>query len=374
MIYLDHASTTYVYPEVIDSIRNTMEKTWGNPSNLYKFGQDAKKIINTARRSIARTIGADPSEIFFTSGASEGNAWVAHQIAKTGSLLCSPYEHHNLINNPKSVIIDENYLDMALEAQRKELSLNFSRYTLENNICSFMYVNNETGEIFPIERICEKAHQLGMLFHSDMTQALGHIPINVKNLKVDYATFTGHKIHAPKGVGFVYFNSDTIKEIKPLIYGGGQEFNHRAGTENVPYIEGMRLAIVNTASRREIYQHHCSTLKKRADSLFRELLPEDKFMVITPGNSVDNIYTICLKDVSNEIISDELSKLDIYIGTGSACSSGEMENSTVLTALGIPEEFIQGELRFSFDVKNTLGDVEKAVQNIVKIYKSLVGE
>ena len=364
MIYMDHASTTYVYPEVITTIKDILENNWGNPSNLYKFGEKSKEIVDTARRSIARTIGADPSEIFFTSGASEGNVWIVKQA--NYKVMCSAFEHHNLINNPNCVLIDENYLDMAIESKSDPIL--HSNY--DNWICSHMYVNNETGEIFPIERICQKAHQLGMLFHSDMTQALGHIPINVKNLKVDFATFTAHKVHGPKGIGFVYFNSDTVKTIEPLIYGGGQEFNHRAGTENVPYIAGMRLAVVNMCNRRDLYQYHCLELKKKMDSLFRYYLEDDDFIVVSPGNSVDNIYTICLKDVSSELIAEELSNRDICVGTGSACTSGELENSTVLTAMGIPDKYINGELRFSFDVKNTLGEVEEVVKAVVNIYNT----
>ena len=238
MIYLDHASTTYVYPEVIDAVKNTMEQNWGNPSNLYQFGVESRKILDRARRTLATNLGCEPGEIIFTSGASEGNAWVVN--LSNGDLFCSGYEHHNLYANPRCRIIDEAFLDLAIrgmeDTDEDENPMGVNKSYYEGRICSHMYVNNETGEIFPIERLCEKAHLLGMYFHSDMTQALGNVPINLHNLGVDFATFSGHKIHAPKGVGFIYINSRTFKEPCPMIYGGGQEFGLRAGTENVPYI------------------------------------------------------------------------------------------------------------------------------------------
>lgn len=373
MIYLDHASTTYVYPEVIDVVKNTMEQNWGNPSNLYQFGVESRKILDRARRTLATNLGCEPGEIIFTSGASEGNAWVVN--LSNGDPFCSGYEHHNLYANPRCRIIDEAFLDLAIRGAKDTdengdpMGVNKSYY--EGRICSHMYVNNETGEIFPIERLCEKAHLLGMYFHSDMTQALGNVPINLHNLGVDFATFSGHKIHAPKGVGFIYINSHTFKEPHPMIYGGGQEFGLRAGTENVPYIEGLRLAVANSCARRDLKSTHCHGLKKQAMTLLESLFDNEDFKVVTPGNSVDNIFTFCLRGVSSEIIMMELNEKEIYIGTGSACTSGDMEPSNTLMSMGVDQEFLNGEIRLSFDLKNTKQDVKTAMEEISKVYKEL---
>lgn len=360
-IYLDHASTTYVYPEVIDEINRVMKDYWGNPSNLYDFGQKSKEIISQARESIANCIGAKPEEIFFTSGASEGNAWVCKQGS---SILCSPYEHHNLIHNPKAVLIDENYLDMALANYNYELHAG----NYESFVCSWMYVNNETGEIFPIERICRKAHSLGMKFHSDMTQALGNIHINVKDLGVDYATFSSHKCHMSKGQGFVYINSDTVKQIEPLIYGGGQESGIRAGTENVPYIAGARLAVLKAYSIIDYKQNVCGKLKKYMLKYFSD--HNIKFSLNSPGNSVNNILNVSFYNITGDILTDILAnEYNIYCSTGSACNSGNLEHSSVLEAMGLNEEQLDGAVRFSFDSNNTISQIRFVCEVIEKELK-----
>ena len=363
-IYLDHASTTYVYPEVIDEINRVMKDYWGNPSNLYDFGQKSKEIINQARESIANCIGAKPEEIFFTSGASEGNAWICKQGT---SILCSPYEHHNLIHNPKAVLIDENYLDMALANYNYELHAG----NYENFICSWMYVNNETGEIFPIERICRKAHSLGMKFHSDMTQALGHISINVKELGVDFATFSTHKCHMCKGQGFVYINSDTVKQVEPLIYGGGQEGGIRAGTENIPYIAGARLAVINSCNSMGFQNTICREMKQYLIKTLTEKLGDD-IMIVTPGNSIDTTLCVCFKDISGEALMMTMAdEYNVYLGVGSACNSGDLEPSSVLKAMGIPDEYIQGQIRFSFDKRNTMTEIKTVANLLINTYKEM---
>lgn len=377
MIYLDNASTTKVLPEVVDTVKIILEKCWGNPSNLYDIGLDAKKIVNQARIDIATMIGAKPEEIFFTSGSSEGNAMVVEQ-AKTqgGKLLCSPYEHHNFISNPDCVIIDENYLRLAISQKEMDESHNMSTewYSLENNICSWMYVNNETGEIFDIERICKMAHRLGMHFHSDMTQALGNIQINVKTLGVDYATFTGHKVGAPKGIGFIYINSDSIHSVKPLIFGGGQQNGIRAGTENVPYIEGLRIAVVNACNHIGLKKAHCYKLKNFFLNGLKDICTEGQdYIVVSPENSINSTVCVCFKHITGEALMLALNERAIYIGTGSACNTGDLEPSTVLSAMSISDDFIDGEIRISFNMNNTEGEVKTLLNAIKDILNTVKG-
>ena len=369
MIYLDHASTTYVYPEVVDAIANTMRDSWGNPSNIYKFGEQSKKLIDEARTSIANCIGAKPNEILFTSGASEGNALVAIQKPHP---LCSPYEHHNFTHNPNETIIDRIWLNKALGHRKEQLEEGLQPEDYSNFLLSWMYVNNETGEIYDIKRIGECAHKLGMLFHSDMTQALGNLPINVKDLGVDFATFSGHKVHSSKGWGFIYVNSETVHEITPLIHGGVQEFNARAGTENIPYIVGGRLAITKacTPLMRSFKETTCSKFKKYCIETLTEELKDD-IMIVSPGRSIASTLMFCLKDISSEVLQQILSDKEIYIGTGSACTGDSQERSGTLSEMGIPEDFIDGAVRLSFDIKNTMPEIRKAVQEIITQYRIL---
>lgn len=370
MIYMDHASTTYVLPEVIDTIKRTMENVWGNPSNMYAFGEKSHKELDRVRKSLATCIGANPSEIFFTSGASEGNAWIMKQARR---VLISPYEHHNMISNPQCTIVDEHFINSCIEAYSQEENKVWKK-ELSKFIWSHMYVNNETGEIFDIKRLADKAHNLGIKFHSDMTQALGNIPVNVKALGVDYATFTGHKVHAPKGVGFVYINSDSIKYVEPLIYGGKQESGIRAGTENIPYIVGLGQAVRAACNNRVFKRDICAKLKTR---MIEELKKYDlDFIVASPENSVPNVLNVCFKNISSENLMMDLSDRGIYCGTGSGCDSGNGDPSYVLKEMKVPEEYIFGPIRFSFDVSNTIDEVVEVAKNIaelVKGYNALVG-
>ena len=211
MIYLDHASTTYVDSEAKQIIMETLNK-WGNPSNLYDFGQESKKLIEVARESVAKSINASPSEIFFTSGASESNAWA---LSQKDNVVCSPYEHHNILHHPNAIIGDEDYINKAY----KWGEINDFYFTDYNNfVFSFMYVNNETGQIFPIKRMCEKVHAVHGIFHSDMTQAWGNVPIDVKDLGIDMASFSGHKLHTPKGIGFLYVSEEYQKNNEYLSF------------------------------------------------------------------------------------------------------------------------------------------------------------
>ena len=369
IIYLDHASTTYIDDNVIDVIQDTL-RFWGNPSNLYTWGTVSKELIEESRSIIAEAIGAYPDEIFFTSGASESNAWA---LAQKNNVVCSPYEHHNLINNPKSIIGDMNYLDRAVSLINKNLVM-YKDY--QNFLFSWMLVNNETGEIFPIKKIAEKVHSLDSTFHCDITQALGHMYVDVKSLDLDMATFTGHKIHAPKGIGVLYISEKYQKhnEIKPLIHGGIQEQGFRAGTENVAFICALAkaLEIYTKPSQIDFNQKHCKHLKDIAlKELYQSEIP---FYLVSPENSVSNILNVAFKNISNEILMIELSeRYNIFVGTGSACNTGEMEPSTVLQAMDVPKDYIEGAIRFSFDSTVSEYEVRWAVRKLVEIYKEVAG-
>lgn len=366
MIYLDNASTAPVDLELIDIIKVDLLEYWGNPSNLYNIGKKSKKIIEESRKKIADALHCEPDEIYFTSGSSEGNAWALRQRARC---FCSPYEHHNIINNFNSTVIDSDYLEKSLFL--KKANDIFFPENMKNFIYSHMLVNNITGEIFNISKPSELAHELGMLFHCDMTQALGNFPIDFQKevyKNVDIATFTGHKIGAPKGIGFNYFRKGSFEEkgIEPLIYGGGQENSVRAGTENIPYIHALGRAVERAVNNYQLKDSYCKKLKAL---LKEELVQTDiNCIIVSPFESISSTLAICIKDVNSEVIMDILSEKNIYISTGSACNSGDFEPDSVLVAMGIPEKYINGLIRVSFSMRNTEEEIKTFVKELNYIY------
>lgn len=371
MIYFDNASTTEVKEVYIKVIEDILRKFYGNPSNLYRIGERSKNIIETARGRIANVLNCLPEEIFFTSGSSEGNAWALRQRKR---ILCSAYEHHNIINNIDSIVVGEDYLEKSVEVKRNKTGF-IGLGNFRNFLYSHMLVNNETGEIFDVKKQFEFAHELEMITHCDMTQALGNVEFDFKNLGVDIATFSGHKFHCPKGIGFNYFNKDTFTDeegrslIHPLIYGGGQEFGVRAGTENVPYIFVLSLAVEDAIKNYAKKLNHCYNLKK----LYYNLLKDSgvEYIHVSPANSIESTASICIKNIESEIIMEMLSEKEIYIGTGSACNNGLMEVDSVLSAMDISKEYIHGLIRISFSLENTQEEVVEFVKELKECCKEL---
>ena len=367
MIYLDNASTTYIYEEVNNEIIKYLKYSYGNPSNLYDFGQIQKNHIENARQRIAKVVGCDADEIFFTSGSSEGNAWALHQGSKC---LCSPYEHHNITNNPKTIIVDEDYLERCLSMDYSMKS--YFKNTFRDYVYSHMLVNNETGEIFSVENNFSLAKELNMFTHCDMTQALGNLKIILHNYKdLDMATFSGHKVHAPKGIGFCYIRKEAQDKIKPLLCGGGQEKGLRAGTENVPYIMGLAVAVEMSDSNKLIKWNNSVKLGKE---LLNILTDNDVDFIVNQGSTnIPSILNIAFKGVEGESLMLALNEEGIYVGTGSACNTGEMEPSSVLKEMKVPEDYINGAIRFSFNEANTISDVRTAASILIKNYRRMTG-
>ena len=370
-IYLDNAATNKVDDEVIDIIANDLKENWGNASTPYDFGQHSHFIIEECRKSIARSVGALPEEIYFTSGASESNAWAIHQ---RGTTLVSPYEHHDITDNPNSVVVDDNWFIQALSMEDDVLS-NVAKETFENSfLVSHMLVQNETGEIFNLNKYADYAHRLNMPFHSDMTQGLGNIKINLhENYNcVDIATFGGHKVGAPVGIGFSYFNKEIFpaSKIKPLIY-GSQEQGARGGTENLPYIHAMALAVNKHCYMVDQKQSHCKQLKLAFLEEMRKDFDQDNYMIVSPANSLNSIICICFKNVEGEIIQSMLNEKGIYVGTGAACNSGDMNASAALTFMRIPEDYIRGEIRLSYTLDNNVAEMILTAKALKSVYKDL---
>lgn len=365
MIYLDHASTTYIYPECIGVINDIMINQWGNPSNTYEFGIKSKELIDGARVLLSELIHCSPDEIFFTSGSSEGNAWAMKQGSK---ILTSSYEHHSILNHEWAIESDNDYIARCLRMDY--MMQQFYKNDYKNWVYSHILVSNETGEIFDVKRLFDQAHQFGMFCHSDMTQAFGNIELNMKDFSVDMATFSGHKFHAPKGVGFVYIKKSKQSRVKPLVY-GTQQGNLRGGTENISYIVAMAIAAQKAMSEME----KKNEISEEMSNLTIDILESSgvPYIVNKGEYNVFPILNFCLKDIESETLQALLSDEHIYVGVGSACSDGSMEVSKTLREMKVPEEYIHGPIRYSFSVETTKEEVEEATKALIRFYKELQG-
>lgn len=362
LIYLDNAATTKVDNMVFAEMLPYMRDNYGNPSSLHSMGKEAKKAINKAREQVARAINAEPNQIFFTSGATESNNWV---LSNYDYILCSPVEHPSIYNYPKCFKMDNIYLEYQIE----RFSFNPNNKDLEVGLISHMLVNNETGKIYDVEGMVKISHQMDKPFHTDATQAFGHIPINVKSLNIDSLSMSGHKIHAPKGVGILYLKEPS--KYKPLLYGGGQEKGLRSGTENVAGIVGIGKAC-------ELYNYNTETdkyiwgLRNHLKDFILSNIPD---VLINSDenkhNVVSNILNVSFKGIEGESLMLLLDRDGICVSAGSACHSGSLEPSYVLKDLGVPDDYIYGTVRFSFSKFNTLDEIIEVEQKLKTIVEKL---
>lgn len=364
MIYLDNASTTQVDLHAIHRIAKVMDECWGNPSNLYDFGQQSNKIILSSKEQIAQSLGCSSEEIYFVSCSSEGNAWA---LAQGSKCLCSAFEHHSITSNPKSIICSEDYLDKLSNVTYNNLA--YLREDYKDYVYAHVLVNSETGMIFDVNPLFDKAENLRMFCLCDMTQALGNIRINIKDYNVNMATFSLHKIGGPKGLGIVYINQDKNRTIKPLIY-GSQENGLRGGTQNVPYISVAGSLVMKAQNEVEEKQEHCRKLSILALDMLSQSGVE--YFLNRSTNNITSTLNFALKGIESEVIQSMLSQEGIYIGVGSACTSGLLEEDPIMRALNVPDEFSRGQIRLSFKKQTQERDVEIAMEHLIKYYKELV--
>lgn len=361
MIYLDNSATTKPGKACIEAMRNALETDFGNPSSLYRIGLDAEKIVKNARQVIADSIGADASEVYFTSCGTESDntaifgAWNARK--KQGKrIITSKVEHPAILRCFEQLerrgadvyyvpVLSDGNLDM--DALLKAL-------TRDTILVSIMHVNNETGAIFPIEKIAEAVKHFcpDALIHSDCVQSYGKLKIDVKKMGVDMISLSGHKIHASKGVGALYIKSGV--HIPSFVFGGGQESGFRSGTENVPCIAGFGAAV----SDMHYVKEDCKQYLKQ---LLLENVPDIR--INTPENSAPSVLNVSFLGCRAEVLLHMLEQDGIYVSTGSACSS-HTKGSHVLSAQGLKPEEIEGAIRFSFSHDNTKEEMEIVVDRI----------
>ncbi len=374
-VYADNSATTKISKEVLDAMMPYLTEGYGNPSSIYKLGRDSKRAIETAREKCAAALGCTPSEIYFTGGGSESDNWAligtAHKLAPTGKkhIITTAVEHHAILHTCAALEkegFEVTYLPVDSEGK-------ISLTELENAIrpdtalVSIMYANNEIGVINPISEIGKICRKKGILFHTDAVQAVGNVPINVTEQSIDMLSLSGHKIHAQKGVGILYIRKGI--NLPNLINGGGQERSKRAGTENVPAIVGLGVALENAVSD---IPGKIEKVSKMRDRLIDGLLKIERTRL--NGSRTDRLcgnVNISVEGVEGESLLLSLDLKGICASSGSACTSGSLDPSHVLLALGLPHEVAHGSLRLSISDETTDEDIDYILEVVPEVVEKL---
>jgi len=375
IIYLDYAATTPVHPEVIKGMLPYFDRDFANPSSIYKLAQKAKNAIEEAREKVAKLLNAHPEEIIFTSGGTEANNMALKGVAfanrkKGKHIITSKIEHHATLNTCRWLEkqgFEVTYIDVDRYGvvDVDELKKSLRDKTI---LVSIMHANNEVGTIEPIEEIAKIVKERGIYLHTDAVQTAGKIPVDVKKMGVDLLSLSGHKIYGPKGVGALYIKKGV--KLDPLIHGGHHERSKRAGTENVPGIVGLGKAC-------EIAMKEGISEARRIEKLRKMLQDglEEKISKITfnghPEKRIPGILNTCIKYVEGESMLINLDFEGICASSGSACTSGSLEPSHVLLAMGIPPELAHGSLRFSLGRYTTEEDIKRVIEVLPKIVDKL---
>lgn len=375
IIYLDHAATTAVHPDVLKEMLPYFTEKFGNPSSVYGFAAGNKNKINHAREVIAESIGAEPEEIYFTGGGSESDNWalkgVAEAYASKGRhIITTKIEHHAILHTCEYLETkgyDVTYLDVD-ETGLVRLEDLERAIRPDTILISIMFANNEIGTIEPIREIGAIAHKYGILFHTDAVQAYAQIPIHVNEMNIDMMSASGHKFNGPKGIGFLYIRKGL--KLKSLIHGGQQERGRRAGTENVPGIVGIGKACeIAMASMDERIRKETEL----RDYLIGRLLKEIPYTRLN-GHSrkrLPNNVNISFQFAEGESILIMLDMAGICASSGSACTSGSVDASHVLLAIGLPREIAHGSLRLTLGYENTKEEMDIVVDAIKNIIENL---
>lgn len=375
MIYLDNAATTRVHPEVFAAMTPFFTEEYGNPSAIYGFAQSAKNAVDHARETIAKSIGANTEEIYFTGGGSESDNWALKAtaeayVSKGKHIITSKIEHHAILHTAQwlekqgyeitYLDVDENGL-IDLEQLEKAIRP-------DTILISIMAANNEIGTIEPLKEIGKIAHEHGVLFHTDAVQAFAHIPLNVDEMNIDMLSASGHKINGPKGIGILYIRKGV--KIRSFIHGGAQERSRRAGTHNVPGIVGMAKATELSTEKMEERNKYEIELR---DYLIDRVLSEIPYSRLNGDRTrrLPNNANFCFRFIEGESMLILLDQNGIYGSSGSACTSGSLDPSHVLLAIGLPHEIAHGSLRLTLSEETTKEDIDYTVDRLKEIIARL---
>ena len=362
LIYLDNAATTQVYPEVLDAMLPYFTEHYGNPSAIYSFAGESKKAVDEARANVAALINARTEDIYFTGGGSESDNWALKATAeayesKGKHIITSRIEHHAILHTCAYLEqkgYEVTYLDVDEDGKisLEELEKAIRPDTI---LISIMSANNEIGTIQPIKEIGKIAHDHGVLFHTDAVQAFGHIPIDVEEMNIDMLSASGHKINGPKGIGVMYIRKGV--KIRSFIHGGAQERKRRAGTHNVPGIVGIGTAA--KLAKENMEERSAKEIALR-DHLIERVLKEIPYTRLN-GHRTDrlpNNANFCFRFIEGESMLILLDQAGICGSSGSACTSGSLDPSHVLLAIGLPHEIAHGSLRLTLSEKNTMEEID----------------
>lgn len=377
ILYADNAATTPLSSTALEAMLPYMKELYGNPSTPYSLGRRAKKALETARAGIAGLLGAGAREIFFTSGGSEADNWAlkaaAHAMRgrRKTHIITSKFEHHAVLHTC-AALEKEGFSITYLDVHENGIVLPEEAEAAiqpETGLMSVMFANNEIGTIQPIERLGALCREKGILFHTDAVQAAGHLPINVQKQHIDMLSLSAHKFHGPKGVGVLFCREDV--ELPSLIDGGAQERGRRAGTENVAGIAGMAAALEESCASMEADAAYVKSLREQ---LRKGLLDipgcrwNGDVLCRLPGNA-----NVSFSGVKGESLLLMLDMRGICVSSGSACTSGAVDPSHVLKAIGLSDDEANGSLRISLDRENTREEIDRLVSAISEIVRHLRG-
>lgn len=376
-VYVDNAATTQISDEVLSSMVPFLKENYGNPSSLYSIGQKAKAKIEESRETIAKCINASAREIFFTSGGSESDNWairgfVSRNIKKfpeKNHIITSAFEHHAVLHTLQALEkqgFDVTYLPVHKDGIVRpcELEAAINEHT---SLVTIMFANNEIGTIQPVKEIAQICKKHGVVFHTDAVQAVGNVKIDVKDLGIDMLSMTGHKIHGPKGCGALFVKKGI--SLENLIYGGAQEQNKRAGTENTASIVGFAKAVEMAVNN---IDEHVEKLTKLRNYFIENALKIDRSILNgSLEHRLPGTINMCFEGIEGESLLLSLDLCGISASSGSACTSGSLDPSHVLLAIGLPHEIAHGSLRISLSDYNTKEDIDYILENLGPIIKKL---
>ena len=375
LIYFDNAATTPIRPEVYEEIKPYIEEHFGNPSSIYSIARDSKKAIDKARQQVADALNAQPAEIYFTGCGSESDNWVLKGVSsalknKGNHIITTCIEHHAILHTCE--YLEKNGFEVTYLPvdEYGKISLDDLKAAIrpETILVSVMFANNEIGTVEPIKEIGAICHEKGIYFHTDAVQAFGHIKIDVQDMNIDFLSISGHKIGAPKGIGALYIRKGC--KIDNLIHGGQQERGRRAGTENVIGIVALgKAAEMAMAEIDEV----TAKLTYLRDKLINSLLSKIDYARLN-GHPVDRLpgnVNISFEFIEGESMLLLLDNYGIYASSGSACTSGSLDPSHVLLAIGLPHEKAHGSLRISLGYQNTEEQVDKLIEVLPPIVQRL---
>ena len=375
LIYLDNAATTRTAPEVAEAMLPYFSEYYGNPSSVYEFSGISKKAVTQAREQIASSIGAKAQEIYFTAGGSESDNWALKAAAdalkeKGRHIITSKIEHHAVLHSCEYLEkqgFEVTYLDVD---ENGVIRLDDLKKAIRPDtiLISIMFANNEIGTMEPIREVGQIARERGILFHTDAVQAYGHVPINVDEYQIDMMSASGHKLNGLKGIGFLYIRTGV--KIRSFIHGGAQERKRRAGTENVPAIVGFGKAAQMAAEHMEEWADKERELR---DYLIQRVLAEVPYTRLNGHrtNRLPNNCNFAFQFIEGESLLIMLDMAGICASSGSACTSGSLDPSHVLLAIGLPHEIAHGSLRITLSHENTREEMDYVVGEIKRIVERL---